>query len=79
MTLRAQPRCALCRRLYEVCACGHAKIRIGETVVERLEYEYVSASLHVIDTARLKSRLSRPSASALRGCRVARGMRHTTP
>jgi transposase len=36
----------------KTCACGHTKIRIGETVAEKLEY--VPASLHVIETARLK-------------------------
>lgn len=36
----------------KTCACGHAKTRIGETVAEKLEY--VPASLHVIETARLK-------------------------
>src|SRR5690606_3611535 len=36
----------------KTCACGHAKSRIGETVAEKLEY--VPASLHVIETARLK-------------------------
>lgn len=36
----------------KVCACGHAKTRIGEAVSEKLEY--VPASLVVIETARLK-------------------------
>jgi len=36
----------------KVCACGQAKTRIGESVSEKLEY--VPASLHVIQTARLK-------------------------
>jgi len=36
----------------KTCACGHVKTRIGETVSEKLEF--VPASLHVIETARLK-------------------------
>ena len=36
----------------KICACGHAKTRIGEAVAEKLEY--VPASLRVIETARLK-------------------------
>ena len=36
----------------KICACGHAKTRIGESVAEKLEY--VPASLRVIETARLK-------------------------
>lgn len=36
----------------KTCACGHAKVRIGEAVAEKLEY--VPASLRVIETARLK-------------------------
>lgn len=36
----------------KICACGHAKTRIGESVSEKLEY--VPASLRVIETARLK-------------------------
>jgi transposase len=36
----------------KVCACGHTKTRIGETVSEKLEY--VPARLRVIATARLK-------------------------
>ena len=36
----------------KICACGHAKTRIGEAVSEKLEY--VPASLRVIETARLK-------------------------
>jgi transposase len=36
----------------KICACGHAKTRIGESVAEKLEY--VPASLRVIETARPK-------------------------
>ena len=36
----------------KICACGHAKTRIGEAVSEKLDY--VPASLRVIETARLK-------------------------
>jgi transposase len=36
----------------KICACGHLKTRIGETVSEKLEY--VPASLRVIETARFK-------------------------
>jgi len=36
----------------KICACGHVKTRIGETVSEKLEY--VPASLRVIETARFK-------------------------
>lgn len=36
----------------KICACGHAKTRIGEAVSEKLEY--VPATLRVIETARLK-------------------------
>jgi len=36
----------------KICACGHAKTRIGEAVAEKLEY--VPASLRVVETARLK-------------------------
>ena len=36
----------------KICACGHAKARIGEAVSEKLDY--VPASLRVIETARLK-------------------------
>lgn len=36
----------------KICACGQAKTRIGETVSEKLEY--VPASLHVLQTARVK-------------------------
>ena len=36
----------------KICACGHTKTRIGETVSEKLEY--VPARLRVIATARLK-------------------------
>jgi len=36
----------------KMCACGHLKTRIGETVSEKLEY--VPASLRVIETARFK-------------------------
>jgi transposase len=41
----------------KICACGHAKTRIGESVAEKLEY--VPASLRVIETARLKYACSR--------------------
>jgi len=36
----------------KICACGHAKTRIGEAVSEKLDY--VPASLRVIETVRLK-------------------------
>jgi transposase len=36
----------------KVCACGHTKTRIGESVSEKLDY--VPASLRVIETARFK-------------------------
>jgi transposase len=36
----------------KICACGHLKTRIGETVSEKLEY--VPASLRVIELARFK-------------------------
>ena len=36
----------------KVCACGHTKTRIGETVTEKLEY--VPASMRVIETVRFK-------------------------
>jgi len=36
----------------KICACGHLKTRIGETVSEKLEY--VPASPRVIETARVK-------------------------
>jgi transposase len=36
----------------KICACGHAKTRIGESVAEKLEY--VPASLRVVATARFK-------------------------
>src|SRR5262245_18236085 len=36
----------------KICACGHLKTRIGETMSEKLEY--VPASLRVIETARFK-------------------------
>jgi transposase len=38
--------------LDKICACGHQKTRIGETVSEKLEY--VPASLRVIEVARFK-------------------------
>lgn len=41
----------------KICACGHLKTRIGETVSEKLEY--VPASLQVIETARFKYACSR--------------------
>ncbi len=36
----------------KICACGHAKTRIGDAVSEKLEY--VPATLRVVETARLK-------------------------
>jgi transposase len=41
----------------KICPCGHRMTRIGEAVTETLEY--VPASLHVIETARLKYACSR--------------------